>query len=308
MSAGLAGPGSAGRERSDGRVREIVTPEGVPLRFVLASAGDRAGALVLDLVFLLVALVVLALAMAALGAGPWITAVVTVAAFLVRNFYFVAFETRWQGVTPGKRLVGIRVIDARGGQLEVGAVLARNLVRELEVWQPLTWLFAGDQLMPGAPGWVTTLAVVWLLLLVLLSLFNRDRARVGDLLGGTRVVQAPRTVLLPDLAAAPAAGYWPGAPAAPPAAIFAFTPAQLGVYGIYELQVLEGVLRGDPSQPGAGEAVAAVTQRIATKLRYHAPIPPHLYAQFLRDFYTALRAELEKKLLFGQRREDKFSR
>jgi hypothetical protein len=48
--------------------------------------------------------------------------------------------------------------------------------------------------------------------------------------------------------------------------------------------------------------------KIAAKIRYPQEVPSHLQERFLRDFYTALRAHLEKRMLFGQRREDKYSR
>src|SRR5512140_2371641 len=121
--------------------RDIVTPEGVPLTFVLAGAGDRAAAFVLDVVFQFIALIIVGFALSAAGAGgETLKPIVIVFMFLVLNFYFAFFEVRWQGQTPAKRMLHIRVIDARGGQLETTAVLARNLVRELEVWTPLRFL------------------------------------------------------------------------------------------------------------------------------------------------------------------------
>ena len=50
--------------------REFVTPEGVDLRLQLASAGERAGAFLLDVVFITLALVVLLIG-AGLSAGPF---------------------------------------------------------------------------------------------------------------------------------------------------------------------------------------------------------------------------------------------
>ena len=116
-------------------VREIVTPEGIPVRFTLARAGDRAAAFLLDVLLQVVLAVAIlwGVAVAVGGAGTWLTAVIVVVAFLLLNFYFAFFEVRWQGSTPGKRRVGIRVIDARGGQLETSAILARNLIHELEM-------------------------------------------------------------------------------------------------------------------------------------------------------------------------------
>ncbi len=302
---------------ADRRAREIVTPEGVPIKFMLAGPGDRAGAFVLDVLFQIVALVVFViladLAIGGSGEDSWLTGFAMVVAFLLREFYFVVFEVRWQGSTPGKRITGIRVIDARGGQLEPGAILARNLVREVETWLPLTLLVAGGQVWPGAPGWAKLLALLWVLALMLLPLFNKDHLRIGDMIGGTLVVMQPKTVLVPDLADAthfaPQLQAWGGGgkPAAGPAP-WAFTAEHLDVYGIYELQVLEGVLRTDQATVAHAEAVAAVAEKIHTKIKYDQLVPVHEYERFLRDFYTALRAQLEKKMLFGQRREDKFSK
>jgi uncharacterized RDD family membrane protein YckC len=296
---------------ANARARQIVTPEGVPLAFTLASGGERATAFILDTIFMFVALVVLVVFVQLAGGGPWLEAFGIVALFVIRNFYFVIFETRWQGSTPGKRIAGIRVVDARGGQLEAGAILARNLVREIEVWQPLVFLVMGHQLWPTAPAWAKLASGVWLLVFMLMPLFNRDRLRIGDMLGGTRVVAQPKTLLVPDLADLSAQGVLlPTGDVAPAQApTFPFTAEQLDVYGIYELQVLEGVLRGGGTDPMAHmEAIATVAGRIHAKIRYHVPVLPHQYERFLRDFYMALRAHLEKKMLFGQRREDKYAR
>jgi hypothetical protein len=202
-------------------------------------------------------------------------------------------------------------MDARGGQLDAGAILARNLVREIEFWQPLVFLLVGNQLWPNAPWWAKAIAWVWLLLFMFMPLFNRDRLRIGDLLGGTRVVVQPKPLLVPDLAdASQMLSVFPAGwgPQQQGTRVFPFTPEQLDVYGIYELQVLEGVLRGDATTVAHIEAMATVASKIHSKIRYHVPVTAHQYERFLRDFYTALRAHLEKKMLFGQRREDKFSR
>jgi uncharacterized RDD family membrane protein YckC len=283
-------------------VREIVTPEGIPVRFTLARAGDRAVAFALDVILqvIVVALVSWGLALAVGSSGSWLAAAIVILVFVLVNFYFVVFEVRWQGATPGKRRVGIRVIDARGGQLETSAVLARNLIRELEVWTPLRFLLAGDLVWPEAPGWARLLAGTWAFVFLFMPLFNRDRLRVGDMIAGTRVVVRPEVVLLPDLVDEAAATRARTARAAG----HTFSEAQLGIYGIYELQVLEGVLRGNPGSPAHFEAVRTVSEKVRKKIGYGAVVDDE---QFLREFYAAQRAHLETRLLFGQRRKDKFS-
>jgi uncharacterized RDD family membrane protein YckC len=276
--------------------RQIVTPEGVPLELVLASAGDRAVAFVLDMMLQLAVTVAVAFGLAfAMGGdkSSWLAPFVIVFLFLLLNFYFAFFELRWQGATPGKRKVRIRVIDARGGQLTSAAVFARNFARELEVWTPLRFLVAGRAVGADTPGWVILLAGAWTFVFMLMPLFNKDRLRVGDIIGGTRVVRVPDTVLLPDLVAETAAAH-------------TFTDAQLVIYGIYELQVLEDVLRSPPGAMGRDQALATVTGTIKQKIGYSEPTLDE--ERFLREFYAALRAHLERKMLFGQRREDKFAR
>jgi uncharacterized RDD family membrane protein YckC len=281
------------------RRREIVTPEGVPIRFVVAPAGDRVTALALDLLLVAVTVLVFVLSLvllaprAELGGGV-IAAAAILATFLVWTFYFPFFELAWQGQTPGKRWQRLRVIDAAGGPLRAEAVLARNLTREAELLLPVLALSGGGAaLFPGAPGLAQLAAVGWLLLFGFLPLFNRDRLRVGDLLAGTVVVRHPEARLLQDLATrAPRAADAP-----------AFTDAQLDVYGIYELQVLERVLRQEG--PGRAAGLETVAGKVRVKIGWEGAAADE---PFLQAFYAALRARLEHRLLLGRRREDKHHR
>src|SRR6185369_3579209 len=61
-------------------------------------------------------------------------------AFVLRNFWFIYFETGPRGATPGKRWFGLRVATRNGEPLSPDAVVARNLVRELELFLPLAAL------------------------------------------------------------------------------------------------------------------------------------------------------------------------
>jgi len=281
------------------RAREVVTPEGVPIRFTLALVGDRLGAFLLDVVVIVGALLAVLVPLLWLLAkdaidGDLVGAVLLLGLFLVRTFYFTFFELTWQGQTPGKRRMGIRAVDARGGPLRAEAIIARNLTREVEVLLPLTVLFGGEWVFPGAPGLARLAAVAWALLFGFLPLFNRDRRRVGDLVAGTVVVRQPEAILLEDLTRRA-----PARAAEPPR----FTDAQLDVYGIYELQTLEQVLRQrTPERPEVLEAVAA---KIRAKIGWTDPGPAE---PFLEAFYAALRGRLERRLLFGKRRETKHDR
>lgn len=294
-------PGAA----TGARVKEVVTPEGVPLRFGVALAGDRLGAFLLDGLIIVAVMTLLGIMLAVTAAfgffggigADLVGAILLLAVFLLRTFYFSFFELAWQGQTPGKRKVRIRVVDARGGPLAAEAILTRNLTRELELFLPLAALTAPQLLFPGAPGWAVLATLAWMLLFGLLPLFNRDRLRVGDLVAGTVVVRLPDAILLADLTTAPVAA------AAAPA--YAFTDPQLDVYGEYELQVLEGVLR-NTGAPGHAEAVGTVAGKIRRRIGWVGP--PGDEEAFLHAFYAALRGRLERRMLLGRRRASKFDR
>lgn len=279
------------------RLREIVTPEGVPLRFTVASAFDRILAFLVDLTVLVVCagavivLVLLADAESALVIGILFS-------FLARNFYFMWFEQRWRGATPGKRAVGLRVIDANGGQLRVEAIVVRNLVRDLEVFLPLLFLVAPESVFWGFPRWTGWVAGAWLVIIPLIPLFNRDRRRVGDLVGGTMVIRSPRFTLLDDLVGKEVEAR-EESDTGP-----VFSAEQLSAYGIYELQVLEDVLRRGTEEetPKIFEQVSA---KIGARIGWEGPRGDS--EDFLRAFYSQLRAHLERRMLFGKRRKDKHS-
>ena len=293
-----------GRQGEGGRRREILTPEGVPIHVVLAHRGDRMMAFMIDLL-IIVGIVVVAFLLALFSlAGDsswtWAFSFVLVLMFFLRAFYFIFFELRSRGRTPGKRLIGLRVVDRRGGRLRAGAIFARNLMREVEFFIPITLLMAPVE--GGLNGWVTLTTLGWVMIFLLMPLFNKDSLRVGDLVAGTWVIAVPKAELLPDIATANAAA--PSAGAAAVAAAPAFTLKELDAYGIYELQTLEDLLRlTGPETRSAQNAVAA---RIHRKIGRPAPDPDADLKPFLEGYYAALRSHLEHKMLLGVRREDKY--
>ncbi|SFO54440.1 Uncharacterized membrane protein YckC, RDD family [Mesorhizobium sp. NFR06] len=279
-----------------GLVRPLVTPEGVDLRVKLADAGTRASGFLLDVVVIITAAVVISLVtifgLSGLGfqdAQPlfivWIIFI-----FFLRNVYFIAFEAGRRAATPGKRMVGTRVASRSGAGLTLDQVIARNLMREIEVFLPLSILAARGS--AGVADTLTTIfGLVWALLFSLFPLFNRDRLRIGDLLAGTWVVEAPKLALAEDLSLRKD----------PIAARFQFSAAQLDAYGIAELQKLEEVLRRDDYS-----ALKAVAETISRKIG--AKVEPVNSKAFLTAYYGELRAHLERKLLLGNRKADKYAR
>ncbi|WP_193369527.1 RDD family protein [Pelagibius marinus] len=288
--------------------RRILTPEGVPLIFQLAQRGERAAAVMIDLVIMVIALVVfvvtIAFTLSEFGIEGVAIGMAILASFIIRNFYFIFFELRWQGQTPGKRALGIRVIDRKGGYLRPGAVFSRNLLREVELFLPLTLIFGVG--LGGSSGWVYFLTLGWVALCLLLPFFNKDRLRAGDLVAGTWVVSSPKALLLDDVAAGARRDQGSAVVLDPE---FPFTRSQLEIYGIYELQTLEEVLR--QRGPQSGETRREVAKRIQRKIDWahgdRAARNDIEAERFLKAFYAALRAHLEARMLFGERRENKYA-
>jgi uncharacterized RDD family membrane protein YckC len=281
-----------------GRQRALLTPEGVPVRFMVAAGGDRAGAFVLDVLFIVLAVLAFFLSIAFTGmGGDLVGALAFLFWFVATTLYFAAFELSWQGQTPGKRLLKLRVVDAHGGPLTAEAVVARNLMREVELWLPVKVFFGlsfGLALAGGGSWWILG-AVIWIFLFSLFPLFNENRLRVGDLVAGTFVIRSPAATLLEDLTAA----------LREKAADYPFTEAQLDVYGAYELQVLESVLRS-AGTTGFADQVRTVAEKIRRRVAWEGAVPDDL--AFLRAFYAAQRGRLERRMLFGKRRASKHDR
>lgn len=157
---------------------EIETPEQVLLRFPVAGLGSRFLALLTDSViqyaavmvlFLLLVLVFSGAKKTAVGgvsdkAGMWILAGIGLLFFLLYWGYYTLFETYWNGQTPGKKLLKIRVIKDTGRQVTLFESMARNIMRVVDY-------------LPGM-----------YLIGVITMLCNKENRRLGDLVAGTIVV------------------------------------------------------------------------------------------------------------------------
>lgn len=275
--------------------RMMPSPEGISLQLQLAGHAERLVALIVDLLILNVTLILIILGIVSLlsiEVNPSTAfSLYLLLTFFVRVGYFLAFEMLWCGRTPGKRMMGICVVDRHGRALSPMALASRNLVREVEVFMPLALLFnwqGTDQLFFLA-------ALSWIGIFLCMPLFNRDRLRFGDMLAGTWIVRTERTALQEDLVALRQEGR---------VRDHKFSDAQLDVYGVNELQVLEKLLRREDS-PRKDSAMDEVCLRIREKIAWREEAPSFDSAAFLRDYYAALRAHLERHALFGDRRADK---
>ena len=273
--------------------RTLITPEGVDLNLHLADVWQRIGAFLIDLLamagMLLVLRLILAIILGIAGKSGLEVGVVIylLGLFILRNFYFILMEVGPRAATIGKRAMSLRVVARSGERLTADRVFARNLMREVELYMPLTFLFQG--MGSSELDWLMILGLLgWVAVFTFFPLFNKDRMRVGDLLAGTWVVRAPKRDLQSEVGQ-----IWEGSPK------FEFSDAQLDVYGVFELQTLEKVLRD--SRPEAIVPVAAAIRRkIGVEDRGE-----HDYA-FLTAYYNAARQRMERGLLFGKRKLDKY--
>ena len=149
---------------------EIETPEHVVLDLEVAGIGSRALAAMVDMAILVGAVIASLITLGLLGGfglslGRWGAALLLLAGFAVWTGYFIFFEALRRGQTPGKRLVGIRVLMDTGHAVTPGAAAVRNLLRLADVMTP-----------PYQIG-------------LLLVAFHPRGKRLGDLVAGTVVAR-----------------------------------------------------------------------------------------------------------------------
>ena len=298
------------RAQRESRDRVLTTPEGIPLRLTLATRSARAGALMIDFMIMGALMLAVTIALAYIAGGvfnlfqkakdgtalghaiEFLFIVWLAILFLFRNGWFLFFELGARGATPGKRLLGVRVAARNGGRLTAEMVLARNLLRDIELFLPVTFLLSVKD--GGDLGGAGIAATAWFLIFALFPCFNRDAMRAGDLIAGTWVVEAPKRKLEAAMSAVPAPRL------AALGGVYRFGEADLAVYGEFELQVLERVLRDN--RP---EALAAVQAKICAKIGWDPGRGEE--RAFLEAYYTQLRARLESGMRLGRRKADKFT-
>jgi uncharacterized RDD family membrane protein YckC len=164
---------------------DIDTGESIVLSYELAGLGSRFLALFADLFIQTLANVVLVVALVLIAQLPFwratfgnghatksayilLGAAAIIAYFLIYFGYFIFFEWRWQGRTPGKRLVGIRAVRDGGFPLDFTSSAIRNLMRILET------------------------ALGFYALSALSTLLSPQNKRLGDYAAGTIVVRDRR--------------------------------------------------------------------------------------------------------------------
>jgi len=163
----------------------IETPERVLLAFALASIGNRFLAVLIDHFIQYMTILIVAWAFVSWSGvvdmnsierdellaqmSKWTIALMIVILFLIFAGYFIFFEWLWNGQTPGKRLMKLRVIREDGRPITLWEAVARNLLR----------------IFDAVPGFFLP---VYSIGLVSIFLSNRDQ-RIGDMFAGTVVIR-----------------------------------------------------------------------------------------------------------------------
>jgi uncharacterized membrane protein SpoIIM required for sporulation/uncharacterized RDD family membrane protein YckC len=161
------------------QVVDVETPEQVVLSFTIAGVGSRVAAALVDTLILAVVAIALVIVFASIvnafvrnlsGSSSWGGAII-IAVWLLVMFaafwgYYVAFEGLWDGQTPGKRLIGLRVVRDGGFSITFAASAVRNILRIVDA-------------QPGAVYFVGLVSVI----------VSPSGKRLGDYAAGTIVVR-----------------------------------------------------------------------------------------------------------------------
>ena len=248
----------------------IETPERVPLHFALASIGNRFIACAIDHAIQALALGLIAITAAVLasfsfieqslsGAPKWVYAVMVLLLFLIFAGYFAFFEWIWNGQTPGKRWLKLRVIREDGRPITFWEAAVRNLLRSFDM-MPIPFYSVG-----------------------LISVFSTTRdQRIGDMVAGTVVVRERE-------AEAPAFAQVFATPVSDPALRRSFKPvdfqANLSSLTEAEIQVVETFLRRrwDLADVPRQWMAWRVTLPILYKLRPTYDLATFTYEGFLEE-------------------------
>jgi len=151
-------------------VIRIVTPENIAFSYQLASFSQRALAYLTDMLVLVIIMLLIGCLLMFLVSYLYFSAGLALALLMISFFFLywflgALFETIWNGQTPGKRLLGIRVLSTDGQPINSFQAIVRNVIRLADL-QPL---------MSGGVAFAA-------------MLYNKRMQRFGDLLSGTMVI------------------------------------------------------------------------------------------------------------------------
>jgi uncharacterized RDD family membrane protein YckC len=154
----------------------IRTPEGVEFSLALAGPMTRFLAWTIDACAIGAASSTVGKLLSIVSAvnPDFAMATATLAYFVISIGYGIGFEWLWRGQTLGKRVLGLRVMDARGMKLHVSQIFIRNVLRAVDTL-PLLYMVGG-----------------------IACAVNRYSQRLGDIAANTVVVRR-QPMAIPDV-------------------------------------------------------------------------------------------------------------
>ena len=149
-------------------LQSVELADGVEIRLRMAGPMLRAGAYFIDFAIRAAVLAIIAFGVSFAGiaiGGRVAQGLILLAWFLMDWLYPVLFEAGKRGATPGKRIVGLRVVQATGSPITLGQAVVRNFLRFIDGMPAFTYAF----------GLTSCLA-------------SKRFQRLGDLAAGTVVI------------------------------------------------------------------------------------------------------------------------
>lgn len=179
---------------------KVVTPENIAFNYQVAGPFRRLIAFLLDLAIRFIIAMIFYIALMVVG---FTTAIVSagledllLGLFLLSLFFFnwlymAGFEYWWNGTTPGKWVMNLRVTTDEGEPINLFQAAVRNIFRYVDMWPvyPLPFAQMREE-MTAEP------IVLTFLFALVVPIFNQRFQRIGDLVAGTMVVIEDRSWLM----------------------------------------------------------------------------------------------------------------
>jgi uncharacterized RDD family membrane protein YckC len=125
-------------------LQAVELAEGIEIRLRMAGPVLRIGAYGIDLLIRTAVLVIAGIGASLAGiaiGGKVVAGVMLLAWFLMDWLYPVVFEAGKRGATPGKRIMGLRVVQTTGSPITLGQAIVRNFLRFIDGMPAFTYCF-----------------------------------------------------------------------------------------------------------------------------------------------------------------------
>ncbi len=175
---------SSGTAQIDSTI-DVVTPENIAFRYQAAGPFRRLPAFLIDQCIRTGLAMLVAIGFSLVLGGIGMAAAIVVF-FVLEWFYGGLFETYWNGQTPGKWLMRIRVLRTDGQPIDGMQAVMRNILRFVDMWPLVPFPFSSGMMIPVVPTFLIGLVT---------PMCNRRYQRLGDVVCGTMVVVEERSWL-----------------------------------------------------------------------------------------------------------------